>query len=122
MAHKRVHFHGQVGLLHSFALGKGPAQPRVGAVVTLGTELSPVPGFAVAIDVHAGFGYAAPLDVLAAALALRFSDNKRFGFSFGATIPLLGRERTLVRIDLRASIRIGPITPGEPPAPKGSGS
>ncbi|MCP4867412.1 MAG: hypothetical protein GY898_01675 [Proteobacteria bacterium] len=120
MAHKRVHFHGQAGLLHSFAVGKGPGQPRVGAVVTAGAELAPAPQFAVAIDLHAGFGHTAPVDVFAAALALRFSDNKRFGFSVGATVPLLGRERAAARVDLRASVRFGPITPGVPRAPKGS--
>ena len=78
-----------------------------------GIELMPAPQFAFVADVLGQFGYAAPVDVFAAALALRFSDNKRFGFEVGATIPIAGRERAAVRIDLRASVRFGPIVPGE---------
>lgn len=114
-AHPKLHFHLQVGALHSFGLGKGPAQPRIGAVITGGAEWMPAPPFALVVDLHAGFGYTAPVDVVAAALAVRFSDGKRFGFEVGATVPFAGRERTTVRLDLRASVRFGPITPEVPP-------
>ncbi len=115
--HRRVQFHAQVGLLHSFGIGKGPTQPRLGASLTAGTELRPAPKFAVAIDLLGRFGYTAPLDVFGAALALRFSDGRRFGFELGGTVPILGRERALARVDLKFSVRLGPIGAAVQPAP-----
>ena len=120
--HPKVQFHAQAAAVHSFALGKGPGQPRIGAAVTAGTELRPDPTFAVVIDLYGSFGYTAPLDVFAAALALRFSDGKRFGFNVGATIPIVGRERSQVRFDLGATVRFGPITPAELKRPKKAGA
>ena len=121
-AHRRVHFHLQAGLLTSVGLGKGPARPRIGAAVTAGGELRPHDTFAVGVDLYGSFGYTAPVDVFAAALALRFSDAKRFGFEIAATVPIAGRERAAARVDFKASVRFGPIvpgvaTPGPPPAP-----
>lgn len=110
-ASNKVLFHVQLGGLTSFAISKGAANPRIGGVLTAGTELRPGKAFALAIDLHGNFGYRAPLDTLAAALALRFSDGKRFGFSLGAVLPFAGQERALVALDLRASIRLGPFTP-----------
>ena len=113
-AHETVHFHVQASGLTSFGLGKGPSQPRGGVAVTAGTELRPAPGFALVVDLFSSFGYTAPLDVFAAALAIRMSDLKRFGFEIGATVPVVGRERALLRLDLKATIRVGPIVPGQP--------
>ena len=48
-------------------------------------------------------------DLFAAALAVRVSDAKRFGFELGATIPLAGSERTMVALDLRFTARLGPL-------------
>ncbi len=110
-ASSKVHFHVQLGGLTSFAISKGAANPRIGGVLTAGTELRPGKAFALAIDLHGNFGYRAPLDTLAGALALRFSDGKRFGFSLGAVVPFAGVERAMVAVDLRASIRLGPFTP-----------
>ena len=119
-AHRLVHFHLQAGLLTSVGMGKGPAQPRIGAALTAGAELRPHDTFAVAIDLHSSFGYTAPVDVFAAALAIRFSDARRFGFEIGATVPIAGQERAAARVDLKASVRFGPIVPGvaEPPGKK----
>jgi len=43
---------------------------------------------------------------LAGALALRFSDGKRFGMELGGTVPFAGRERALATVDLRFSTRM----------------
>jgi len=114
-AHPKLQFHLQLGVLHSFGLGKGPAQPREG-----GVEWMPAPQFGLTVDVQTGFGYTGPVDLVAAALALRFSDGKRFGFEIGAAVPFAGRERTNVRLDFRASVRFGPITPAVPPPEEAS--
>lgn len=107
--HPRVGVHADLGLIHSVGLGGGPAQPRVGATVTAGAEFWPARRFAIVTDVHASFGYTAPVDVVASALALRFTDGKRFGFDFGATIPLFGRERANVRLDFLWTVRLGTV-------------
>jgi hypothetical protein len=118
-AHSTVHFHVQAGLLTSAAAGKGAAQPKIGAMITAGAELKPVDTFAIAVDLVGGFGYTAPVDLFGAALALRFSDARRFGFEIGATVPIAGRERAAARVDLKATVRFGPIVPGVIPAPPG---
>lgn len=105
--HPRVHLHGHAGVLASAAASKGPTQPRVGGVVTVGADLRPAPGFALVLDLHGDFGYTAPLDVLAGGIGLRFSDLERFGFEVGATLPLAGRDPTAVSLDLRASVLLG---------------
>ena len=119
--HRKIQLHADVGVIHSVGIGGGPALPRIGATITGGAEFRPVHRFAIVTDLHASFGYTAPLDMLAAALALRFADGKRFGFDFGATIPLAGRERANVRLDLLWTLRLGPITEA-PPDRKGKGT
>lgn len=116
-AHKRVQVHADVGLIHSVGLGNGPSQPRIGGTATVGAEFRPAWRFAIVTDLHASFGYTAPLDVFAAALGLRFADGKRFGFDFGATVPIAGRERAAARLDLLWTVRLGPIVEA-PPDPK----
>lgn len=112
--HHKVAMHADLGVIHSVGLGAGPAQPRVGATATVGAEFRPVPRFALVTDLHASFGYTAPVDVVSAALALRFSDGKRFGFDFGATIPVAGRERANVRLDFLWTVRLGGIKAAPP--------
>jgi len=120
--HPKIAMHADVGLIHSVGLGAGPAQPRVGGTATVGAEFRASPRVAVVTDLHASFGYTAPVDIFATALALRFSDGKRFGFDFGATIPLAGRERAAARLDFLWTVRLGAITPAvataksDPPA------
>jgi hypothetical protein len=121
-AHRTVHFHLQAGPIWSFAFSQGASQPRLGAAITAGAELRPVPGFGFTADLVTGFGYEAPVDVLAVALALRWSDARRFGFELGANIPLAGREPELVVIEARWNVAFGALAPwvrpkGAPPAP-----
>lgn len=125
-AARGVHLHGQASFLGSAVASKGPAFPRAGGAVTFGTELRPGKAFAFVVDLYGSFGYRGPLDALAVAFALRFSDGKRFGFELGGMIPFAGTERAMVAVDFRASIRLGKFTPHpgkpappakEPPAP-----
>jgi len=116
-----LHAHG--GLIASAVITQGDPMPLVGGVVTAGLALQPVAGFAFVADLHGNFGYRGPIDVFAGALGVRFSDKKRFGFEVGATIPIAGVERSALRLDLRASIRLGPYRPapdrkGKSPAAK----
>jgi hypothetical protein len=112
-----VAFHGQAGILGAAAISKGAAGPRMGGALTVGAELRPGKAFAFVLDLYGGFGYRGPLDALAVAFALRFSDGKRFGFELGGILPFAGAERANVAVDLRASIRWGEFTPhpGRPP-------
>ncbi len=106
-----LHAHG--GLIASAAISQGDPMPLVGGVVTAGLALQPAAGFAFVADLHGNFGYRGPIDVFAGALGVRFSDKKRFGFEVGATIPITGVERSVLRLDFRASIRLGPYRPAQ---------
>ncbi|MFN7145094.1 MAG: hypothetical protein ACK4YP_15060, partial [Myxococcota bacterium] len=101
--------HGDVTALGSAAVSRGPAGPRGGARVTAGVEWQPARPFAVVADLNAGFGYAAPLDHVAAAIAVRAGIGKRVGVELGATLPLAGRERTLAAGELRVGMRLGKL-------------
>jgi hypothetical protein len=106
----KVHLHGQIGLLASVAASQGNPGFRVGAAFTGGAEFLPVRRFAIAADLHSIVGYTDVLDVLAGAVALRFSGLKRFGFELAGTFPFAGRERAQAVVMLRASVRLGSIT------------
>ena len=107
--------HGNLAGIGSAAISKGPALPWAGARVNAGVEWQPARPFAVVLDVNAGFGYAAPVDHVAAALALRTGIGKRVGIELGATVPLAGRERTLAAGELRVGVLLGPIDGGGAP-------
>jgi hypothetical protein len=115
-----LHAHG--GLITSAAITRGDPMPLIGGVITAGLALQPAAGFAFVADLHGNFGYRGPVDVFAGALGVRFSDSKRFGFEIGATIPITGVERSAVRLDLRASIRLGPYRPVPPKEESSAGS
>lgn len=111
-AHDVVRLHGQIGALASAAASRGASQPRLGAMTTVGAELRPGRAFAVVADLASGFGYTAPLDVVSGALGLRFSDGKRWGLEIGGTVPFAGRERATAAVDVRNTVRLGPIREG----------
>lgn len=100
-----VRLHGQLGGLASAAASKGPTQGRVGAFTTAGAELRLGTAFAIVGDVVGGFGYTAPVDVVAAGLGLRFANRKRWGLELGGTVPFAGRERAAATVDLRTTAR-----------------
>ena len=109
--HPRVLFHAQTGILGSAAISDGPADPRFGLALTSGVELRPGRAFAFIADLHANFGYRAPLDNLSMAMGLRFSDGKRFGFELAGVVPLAGQERAMVALELRVSVRMAEFKP-----------
>jgi hypothetical protein len=114
--HPTVHLHAQVGVMASAAISAGAADPHAGLAANVGVELRPLPALALVVDLQGNFGYEAPVEMVAAAIGLRLSDRHRFGFELGFTIPIVGRERTAVALDLRWSVRFGTFLPA-PPAP-----
>jgi len=107
---RHLSLHGDTNFLFQAMAGKGAAAPRVGAAVVIGAEIVPVPEVAVVLDLKSRLGWGGePLDMLGAAVGLRFSDCKRFGFSVVGTIPLVGRERVAAGVELRASVRFGKV-------------
>jgi len=107
---RHIAFHGDANVLFQAMAGKGPAAPRAGASVVLGAEFIPVPEVGIVLDLKSRFGWGGePVDMLAGAIGLRFSDLKRFGFTIAGTIPIVGRDRTAAAVELRASVRLGKI-------------
>lgn len=101
---EHVEGHAQIGVLGSAALG-GPAFPAAGLRVTAGGVWRPGKAFGFGLDGVAGFGYVAPLDVVAVAPAFRFGIGRGGGLALEATVPLLGAERGLATVDLEGSWR-----------------
>lgn len=101
--------HADVAGLGSAAISHGPAFPRAGARVMVGGEWQPVKPFAVVLDVTSGFGYTAPVDVVAGSLGLRFGIGERVGVELGAAFPFAGRERTLAAGELKVNVRLGKL-------------
>lgn len=109
------------GLRWSAMAGPGPDYPRAGALVRGGVELRAQDQFAFAAELRGAFGYDAPVDHLAAAFALRFSDMKRFRMEIGAALPFYGQEPLAVALTIDVGIRLGKLptpaaaTPIAPP-------
>jgi hypothetical protein len=99
----RLAVHGTLGLLSSVGVARDAAQPRLGTQLTLGMGWQPWRFFGVVTDLVSGFGYAAPIDIVAAALSLRFLPAKRLTVSLDALVPFGGRERALAAGALRLS-------------------
>lgn len=97
--------HGQLSTAYEANVGRGPTAGRFGVAPTAGVALRPGRAFAFALDLVASFGLTAPLDHLAVAPGFRFAAGERFGAELGLALPLLGRERALAFVDLRASWR-----------------
>lgn len=105
---RHIALHGDATFMFQAMAGKGAAAPRAGAGVVLGAEFIPIPEVAVVLDLKSRLGWGGqPLDMLAGAIGLRFSDCKRFGFEIAGTIPIVGRERAAAAVELRASVRFG---------------
>ncbi len=109
-AHRTLRVHGDVAALGSVAASAGPSYPRAGVALTLGAEWQPVGPFALVVDGRAGFGYTAPVDVVAVAAGLRFGLGSRLGVELGGTVPLAGRERSLATAELRITMRLGELS------------
>ncbi|MCO4771029.1 MAG: hypothetical protein KDA24_13425 [Deltaproteobacteria bacterium] len=107
---RHLALHGDATYLFQAMAGKGAAAPRAGGAVVVGAEFIPIPEVAIVLDLKSRFGWGdEPLDMLAGAIGLRFSDCKRFGFEIAGTIPIVGRDRTAAAVELRASVRFGKI-------------
>lgn len=93
----------------AFGVGAVPADPEFGMTANLGIEVRPTQVFGFVVDLDASLFYVETVDHIAPGIGLRFSDGKRFGFELGARLPVYGRERALVTLGARTSVRIGPI-------------
>jgi hypothetical protein len=96
----RLRTHGTVGLISSVGIASDASQPRLGTQWTLGAGWQAFRSFAVVADVVSGFGYAGPVDLVAAATSLRYS-SAHLTLSLDALVPLGGRERSLAAAALR---------------------
>ncbi len=103
--HWRVRVHGYASLLGTVGLSEGPGNPQGGAQLGLGAQVRAARPLALVLDVTSGFGYDAPLDLLAVSAAGRFVVRGAYGVELGATVPLAGRERSLATLDLRVTWR-----------------
>ncbi|MFE8597446.1 hypothetical protein [Archangium violaceum] len=102
----RFEVHGYVGLDGDMGLGAGPALPRAGFLMNVGTEYALCSGFAAVLDANLHFGHRAVLDYVAPALGLRFRAGENFGAELGASLPLVGAERALAIGGLKVTYRM----------------
>jgi hypothetical protein len=100
------------GLRWSAMAGAGPDLPRAGAVLRGGVELRAQDRFAFAAELRGAFGHDAPVDHVAAGLAVRFSDASRFRMEIGAALPFAGVEPMQVAIHIGAQVRWGALPKG----------
>lgn len=94
--------HSYLGVDFNTAIGNGPALPRIGGVVTVGAQLSPVSFAALVIDATGRLGaksYFAP------SVALRFRIF-RLGIELAGTVPLAGSDRHDFIVGTRFNWRI----------------
>jgi hypothetical protein len=75
------------------ALGPGPADRRLGAVLDAGTELAATKWLAFLLEVRGGAGYRAALDVIALSAGSRLYFGERVGAELSGMVPVLGEER-----------------------------
>lgn len=98
--------HGSALGLGTLAAGGGPLFPAAGAHVDAGAEWRPTGGFGLVADVLAGFGYTAPVDVVAVGVGVRGAIGPHAGLALEVNAPVAGRERTLAALDLRLDWRL----------------
>lgn len=108
-AHRTLRVHGDATGIFSAAISQGPALPWGGARLTGGVEWQPVRPFGLTADLLAGFGYADPVDHVAAALGIRTGIGKRVGIDLAAAYPFAGRERALASGELRVNVVLGKV-------------
>lgn len=103
---KKVRLHGQISGVFEGNLGRGPTLAAFGFAPTVGVVWRPGRAFAMGLDALGSFGMADAVDHFAVAPVFRFSDGQRFGFEFGATVPLAGADRALATVDVLFSVRM----------------
>lgn len=112
--HPRIGVHGSWSVLGTWGIGDGIVDPRAAAVFDVGAQVRVGKAFSFAADLVGKFDEHAPVDHLAGAFGLRFSDGKRFGFHLAGTIPFVGAQRAVARVDLGATVRLGKLAEWRP--------
>ena len=102
---ERFDVHGYAGVDADLGLGAAPL-PRAGVLLNVGTEYAFFSHFAAVLDANVRFGRRAGLDSVAPALGLRFRAGEHFGAEVGASLPVLGAERSLVSGGLKLTWRM----------------
>lgn len=87
--------HGALGISGTGAIGRGPAQPKIGWNVMAGFGWQPTRWFAGSVEAQSGFATRTMWDVGAVATALRFVVTSQVVVGIHAVVPLFGRERQL---------------------------
>jgi hypothetical protein len=83
-------FHAWATLLASIGVGVGPAEPRAGVRLGGGVDWRPYEWLSFVLELQAGFGYLAALDLVAAQAGARFALGTELGLEFAASMPLAG--------------------------------
>lgn len=103
--HRAWSAHGQAGMAATAGVGAGPTALATGLPITVGGAWRPSGGFSAVLDLQSSFGFAASVDHLAVAPALRFGTGW-FGMELGGSVPVAGENRTLTVVRLGAGARL----------------
>jgi hypothetical protein len=103
--HRVINVHGALLLAGSVGLSAGPADPRGGVRLLAGLDWHPWTWLAIVLELQAGFGYRAPVDLVSASLGFRFAIGHNFGIELAALYPFAGDERALLAGALNLSWR-----------------
>jgi hypothetical protein len=100
-----IQLYGQLSLIGSMGLGRGPTQTRIGLAPSLGAELTVKRSFGVALGLGCGLLYEQNFDHLSPPVSLRTAIGK-VGIQLDAMVPVAGpTPRPLVIGQLRATYR-----------------
>ena len=92
---------------YGFALSAGPAAPWLGIGAFAGTELRANQAFSLVLDASSTIGYGSGgLDHLSIDPELRVGFGKTVGAAAGAHVPMAGRDRAPLGIDLSVTGRL----------------
>jgi hypothetical protein len=90
-----LELHASLGLLFSFAISSGPADPRFGVITTVGSAWRAANWFALVLDLEAAALYRAAFDHLGVGLGFRFAPSDVLAIELALKAPLAGDERAL---------------------------
>ncbi len=100
-----LQLYGQLSVIGSMGLGRGPTQMRLGLAPSLGAQLTVKRSFGVALGVASSLLYDQSLDYLSPQMSFRTAIGK-VGIQLDAMIPLVGpTPRPLLVGQLRATYR-----------------
>lgn len=99
-----IELHGSWGVLSSFAISRGPLQPRAGLVLAAGVSWRVLAGLALVADLEGEVFYRAALDHVAVGAGVRFEPAEALGLELLFKVPAAGEERALAAVFLGATV------------------